>query len=209
MKRKTITISPDAADDNSICTTQAATGSTAMTLQALAGTGLDPPAHLIVTCAGTGTNSAKTLAIVGTDRYGQVLTESIAGSASTTTEGTKNFATITSITPSATFTGEVEVGNTDSLESAWIPVNRYGGDISIGCTPGDANMTYAIQHTFDDIQAAGFMEDDADTFVHATLTAETTAQDGSYSTPIRAFRVSITGYSGSESLTITYVQERG
>ena len=207
---KTITISPVASDINAICETQTPGSATTMTLNGDRvddGTYFTQPCHVLISCAGD--DDLVNFTVVGTDRYGQVLTEVIAGADTGSTDGTKNFSTITSITTSAGCAAGIQVGNTDSLQSQWIPVNRYGGDISIGCTPGDANMTYAIQHTFDDVQAAGFMEDDADTFVHATLTGETTAQDGSYSTPINAFRVSITGYSGSETLTVTYVQERG
>ena len=161
MRPKSILISPVASDDDGICKAQAVASATTLTLNGdLASTGFTQPAHVLITCAGD--DDLVTFTVTGTDRYGQVLTEDIAGSDGGTTAGKCNFSTITSVAADAACDGNVEVGNADSLESQWVPMDKYSGDSSISCTlSSGANMTYAIQHTFTNIQTAGFQENDA------------------------------------------------
>ena len=153
-----------------------------------------------------GTESDITFTVVGVDRYGNDNSETITGPAAGTVTGAVDWTIIQKVTASATVDSAVEVGSVGTVFSQWVPVDKYGGDVSIGCTlSSGAGMTYAVQHTFDDIQAAGFQEDDANVFVHATITGETTSQDGSYSTPITACRVAITAFTAG-TLTFQVVQ---
>jgi hypothetical protein len=155
-----------------------------------------------------GDESDITFTVYGVDRYGNDNSEEITGPNNATVTGAVDWTYIQKVSADGAVGNNVEVGSVGTVFSQWIPVDRYGGDISIGCTiSSGASLTYAIQHTFDDVQAAGFQEDDANVFVHATLTGETTSQDGSYSTPVSAVRAAITSFV-SGTLTIEIIQSR-
>ena len=73
---------------------------------------------LTVTTAGTGDN-AKTNTIVGTDVFDNALTEVIVSTGSAeAVDGSKYFKTITSVTSSAQFAGNIEVGSIASAAQA-------------------------------------------------------------------------------------------
>lgn len=151
-----------------------------------------------------GDESDITFTVYGIDRYGNDNSETITGPDTTTVTGAVDWSIIHRIATSAAVGNNVEVGSVGTVFSQWIPVDRYGGDISLAVTlSSGASMTYAIQHTFENVQANGFQEDDANVFVHATMTGETTSQDGSYSTPIYALRLAITSFvSGTATLEV-------
>ena len=104
-----------AADDNFIVT--AARPDTAATL-ANTSFASGGARILTVTTAGTSDN-AKTNTIVGTDVFGDALTEVITSTGSAeAVDGTKYFLTITSVTSSAQFAGNMEVGSIASAAQA-------------------------------------------------------------------------------------------
>lgn len=111
---KTIIINlgaPITADPDGVCTSQAGTAATAMTIAgALASGGVatfDVPRNVV----GAWTNTA-TLTVTGTDEYGKTLVETSASGTSMT--GVKAFKTVTSVVPSANITGAT-VGTGDVL----------------------------------------------------------------------------------------------
>lgn len=63
-------------------------------------------------------------------------------------------------------------------------------------------VTYTVQHTFDDVYAAGFNPASATWFNHATLAAQTASADGNYAFPVRGIRVNITAGTGSIVATL-------
>ena len=125
-----------AADDNFIVT--AARPNTAATLAntAFASGGAR---ILTVTTAGTSDN-AKTNTIVGTDVFDNALTEVIVSTGSAeAVDGTKYFKTVTSVTSSAQFAGNIEVGSIASAAQAVGGGNRVrlkGFSIVSGGTAG-------------------------------------------------------------------------
>jgi hypothetical protein len=70
-------------------------------------------------------------------------------------------------------------------------------------------VNYTIQHTFDDIFAAGFDPATANWFSHdqAVMVSATANQDSNYSAPIRGCR--ILQNSGAGTTTLTYIQGLG
>jgi hypothetical protein len=82
-------------------------------------------------------------------------------------------------------------------------------NIGIGCVlSAGASLTYSVQHTFDDVFAAGYNPSTDTWFDHATLTNRTTNANSSYDAPITAVRVNVTVY-GSGSVTVTFLQASG
>jgi hypothetical protein len=165
------------------------------------------PQHVEVTSAGN--DSGLTFTPRGYDRYGNEVTDSITGgNAGASTNQDVNFAWVDRVTASAATDGVAgaEVGVDGLCESGWYLLNYRGPDfnVAIGCDIGGGTMTYSIQHTFDNVLASGFVENDATVFTHSTLSGETTNQDGNYTNPPRAMRAAITAHT-SGTLTTTVV----
>ena len=124
-----------AADDNFIVT--AARPNTAATI-ANASFASGGARILSVTTAGTSDN-AKTNTIVGTDVFDSALTEVITSTGSAeAVDGTKYFKTVTSVTSSAQFAANIEVGSIASAAQAVFggPVRLKGFSIVSGGTAG-------------------------------------------------------------------------
>src|SRR3990167_6111350 len=162
----------------------------------------DSLAHKVTVLNNTANDhSAKTLALVGTGSNGEAQTETLtapAGSVSVTSA--KYYKTLTSITPSATIGADTfDIGWAAVSVSAWVPVEKRVGafNIGFGCTVVSGTPTYTVQHTYDKGVA---------TFNHATVASETTSQDGTYTSPVEAIRLSwaaagevtLTGYQASD-----------
>ena len=190
-----------------IAISDAGTGS--ITVGSLGVGDMGDPQHVAIYSAGD--EDDITFTVYGTNRHDQDISEDITGPNTSPVWSAHNFKTVTKVVADGAVGNAVEIGNADQtpegqLDSQWVPVDRYGGDISVACAvSSDADYTYAIEHTFDDVQSAGFEEDDADVFVHATVTGETTSQDGSYSTPVNAVRVAMTLFAAG-SLKFKVVQ---
>ena len=141
-----------------------------------------------------------TFTVVGTNRYGNVMTEAIAGpTGAATAGGTKNFKTITSITTSGSTVGLVQTGTDDSADGAWIPLDHYMTpfEVRVVCAiTAGANLTYGLDMTLSDVMADGFMEDDAVIFDHGTVNAETASVNGVIDKVVRAVRLAVTGFVG-------------
>jgi hypothetical protein len=89
-----------------------------------------------------------------------------------------------------------------------IPLDTYQDpfNVSIGVVlSAGASLTYTVQHTFDDVQAANFDPSTATWFSNAGLASKTTSLDGNYTMPVTAVRLNVTTY-GSGSATMTVIQ---
>lgn len=207
---KTITLTPEALDRDGISAAETLAGAGNLTIGgALASGGsvtFTQAQHVTIYAAGD--ESGVTFTVTGTDRYGAALTEDITGPNATTVVSTANFQTVTQVAGDGATSGDVEVGVDGTCESQWYVLNYRGADssVAIGCVLGaSANLTYAVQHTYSDIFAAGFQEPDATAFTHSTLTGETTDQDGVYDNLPRACRLAITAHTaGSVSMTVIH-----
>ncbi|MBT4085507.1 MAG: hypothetical protein HOE83_17110 [Alphaproteobacteria bacterium] len=161
------------------------------------------PQHVAQYSAGDDTGDTYTAR--GYDRYGNEVTDSITGvNAGTSTTQDQNFAWVDRVSSSGASTGAVESGSDGVCESAWFVLNYRGPDfnVAIGCTT--AGATYAMQHTFTNVLATGFAENDAVVLTHSTLTGETTNQDGNYTNSPVATRLAITT-AGTTPVTATII----
>lgn len=95
--------------------------------------------------------------------------------------------------------GGVSASKTVPLEQYISPFNLgLGVSLSVG-----ADLTYTVQHTFDDVFASTFNPATANWFSHATMVNKTTSFDGNYAYPITGIRLNVTAHiSGSATLTI-------
>ena len=205
-RAKAIALAPEANDVNYISTTESITSP--WTLQLDGVTTLSTPQHVTVTT--TSNETGETFTIVGTDRYGNSMTEALAGPNATVVAGTKNFATITSITGTADATG-VTAGVNGLCESQWYVLNYRGSQFNVGFgvdISSSANLTYAAQATYEDMHSTGSGESDVTAYTHPTVTGETTAVSGVYTSPPWAMRVAITAHTAG-SVTLRVLQSGG
>lgn len=123
--------SPTALAATSVCAAQAVAGAVALTINGTKATSSVYSAQcptgraLKVVSAGAG-DTTQTLAITGTDMYGQTMRETIALNGTTIVSGKKAFATVTSVVASAATAGNISVGDTDILGlPSYLPVATY------------------------------------------------------------------------------------
>lgn len=194
------TVSMAAADDDSISTSQtpAAGGAQNLTITgALAAGGvatMDTPRHVVITCAGS--DAARSFVVTGTDRYGTAMTETLAGSAGSTTAGAKNFKTITQVQVDANTAGAVKVGTNNACEGGWVVLDRpFDRPFNVGVQCSMVNSgacTYALQQTLQSVQVTGFSENDAVT--SNAFSGKTAAYDHNQTVPATAIRLAITSH---------------
>ena len=92
--------------------------------------------------------------------------------------------------------------------SSPLPVDTFATvfNIGIGCSiSSGATLTYSVQHTFDDVYAAGYNPATGNWFTHPTLSARTTSADSSYNAPVTAVRLNVTAWT-SGTVTAVFLQ---
>jgi hypothetical protein len=91
--------------------------------------------------------------------------------------------------------------------TALIPLNLYiltNASFNVVLSE-DADLTYSVQHTLDDVFAKGFDASTATWFDHETVVDKTASAEGKYTSPVAAVRLSVTSYTAG-SAAITLVQ---
>jgi hypothetical protein len=154
MRTKEYTVSGIAADDDGLVTAAAPAAGVALTLEAAAAD-LDPPREVTITSGAD--VSGVNFTVVGVDRWGNEVSEVIAGPNTDTAKGDIVFASVTSITPDATSAENVEVGWGDRVCTPWvITALKTGADghalsacmvsviITEGAADGDVEVTYSF-----------------------------------------------------------------
>lgn len=87
-----------------------------------------------------------------------------------------------------------------------IPLDHYRQPFNVGIGVSvTGTLTFDVEHTFDDVYAAGFNPATATWYKNTTLTGRTTSTDGNYAFPVMAVRLNITAFT-SGSATITVLQ---
>jgi hypothetical protein len=209
MRPITVTVGPlVAASANNIALTQ--TPASAVTLNGslvVAGVAiLDTPRRVLITT--TGNESSKTFTIVGTNWSGSSISEVMTGPNATTGASVLDYATVTSITISATAANALTVGTNGVAASPWVNLDPWSNSyIAIQCTVS-GTVNYTVQQTLDDPNSPTSPVAVASmTWVSSSdpaVVAATTTQQTNYAfTPIWS-RVLLN--SGTGTVTAKYVQ---
>lgn len=163
--------------------------------------------HVAIYSAGD--DSAATILVTGENRYGDALTETITGiNAGTSSSQKLNFSRVERLTMSTGSAGAVEAGVDGLCESQWYVLNYRGSAFNVGLAVDvvSGTLTFAVQHTWHDVTAAGYTEGDETVFTHSTITGKTADIDDNYTNPPRACRLAFTAHtSGSAILHIAQV----
>lgn len=156
MKHKHITYDIPAAAATSVGLAQTVVGAAALLINGLLATdGIASfPMARHVAIAADADEHLVTFTVIGTDRFGNVLTEDLVGpTAGQIVQTTKNFKTVTGVSVDAALTGNVTLGTGDSLETPWIPI-ASDGMIDAGKSISEGgNATVVIQTTLGNVWA--------------------------------------------------------
>ena len=100
----------------------------------------------------------------------------------------------------------VYVSVTGEATSSVIPINHYVTPFNVGFgIKVSGSVNYTVQHTFDDVFAAGFNPSTATWFNHPTIAAQSANADGNYAFPVVGIRIK--GNTGSVgTITLCLVQ---
>mgnify|MGYP001569974842 CR=1 FL=1 len=190
MRRFTLSGTANALDADGLANdVTLATSATLATTTVGGGDGL---AHKVTVTGNAATNhSGKTITVTGT-LHGINITDTMAGPNGVVAVTTaKYFDTVTAVSISSTAGADTfDIGWAVDSVTAWTHVSRICGAnggfaIGFGCHITDGSPTYSVQHCHGG-------SDVSDAFTHSTVTGETTDQEGTYTTPIEAFRLLFT-----------------
>jgi hypothetical protein len=209
MRPITVTVGPlTAADGNGICTSQ--TGVTTFALNgALVTSGvaiLDAARRVAITSDSVDNN--KYFTITGTSASGNTQTEVLLGPDTATVYTNLDFKTVTSVTVSATVTGNVEVGTNGVASSAWVMFDPYSfPQIALQCDV-TGSVNYTVQQTLDDPNSpTNPVAPYSVVWINnptAALVGASTDQQGSYA--IGPLFAKVTINSGTGSVRSTFIQ---
>lgn len=205
LNTKTITYSLVASVATGIATSQAGTAGTKLTLNGSLVTAgvatLDSGGaarRVIITPAGN--EITNTFTIVGTDRYGRPQTEALVGvNNPTVAQSTKDFLTVTSITPTNNTAANVTAGTNGVGSSApmvvdWVP----NGNLMKCSTLVTGTVNYTIQEAADDFAPAWDLTvNNPNWFPDSTFNASTTTQTGTLDGPFTLVRILINSGTGT------------
>jgi hypothetical protein len=216
MRPRTVTVGPLAlADDDNIFTSATPSGAGNITLAGDLVTGtvatMDTPRRVLLT---TGSDeSSKTLILTGTNRDGQVISETFTGASlnATTTASGYDYATVTSVHVSAAFTGALKVGTNGVGSTRWLQLNFDAQPFNVGiAVEVTGTVNYTVQSTYDEIM--GHYDPGGINPIWVTPGVPVTFDDpvgGSIAsdefqllTPVNAVRVTLNSGSGSISAVI-------
>lgn len=109
---------------------------------------LDEARRVLFTFAGNETG--KTLTITGTDRYGNPISEAVAGVNTATASTVQDFKTVTSISISAAAAGAIIVGTSGVAASDWVRFDDWTQNMLSIQADVSGSVNYTIQSSLDD-----------------------------------------------------------
>lgn len=210
MRPITVTYSPTVSSANAIATSQTPSGAGAVTLDgALVTAGVATMgASQFITITSGSNISNRTFALVGTDFFGNALTETVTGPNNTTVASTKSFYTLTSATISGSAAGAITIGVNGAGDSRTIILDTYQMpfNLSVGALV-TGTPTYRLQYTYDDVFAATWPNSSTQNwFTHSTMTGLTASADATINNPVTAIRIGITTGASPQSITLRVIQ---
>lgn len=204
--QKTLTLSLVAAVANGVALSQAGTAATALTLNGSLVTGgvakFDVPRRIGITSAGN--DSAINFTIVGTNYSGNKQTEVLAGANIGTAQTVRDFATVTSITPSGNTAANITAGTTSVASTAPYVCDAIAiAQISVANIVSGV-VNYTIEETFDDFSPNWDIYTVPPTWFATGMANETTNSTGTLNSPANMVRLTIN--SGTGSVTTRIIQ---
>lgn len=93
-----------------------------------------------------------------------------------------------------------------ATSSPVVPLDQYCDpfNVSVAVTlSAGANLTYTVEHTYDDVQSPTFDPATATWFPNTALSAKTASTEGNYILPVSALRLRVSAYTaGTATLNV-------
>lgn len=157
-----------------------------------------------VTIYSAGNLSALTFTVYGLTAFGDSISEEVTGPNNTTVSTTANFKQVTRVTSSDAVVADVEIGNSNALETPWIqlipswPLKGVSVQLSSG-----ASLTYEVQYGTRKRLSCCDAETGILAKADATLTAKTASDSVAVTVPWPMARLKITSFvSGTATLRV-------
>jgi hypothetical protein len=171
----------------------------------LSTTQLDTQRRILITSSA---NDATTnFKIVGTNQAGFAISENLLGPNTSTVQSVLDYLTVKSISnTNQTTNGTVSIGTSSTADCLWNIVNTHVSpfELQIGTILQTGAATWSIQYTYDDPNntfglffPAGSTTPQPQPFNHPTIVNQTASVDGSINDPIFAWRLQISGGTGT------------
>lgn len=202
----TYVASPTALDADGVCAAQQIADAGNLTINgALATSGVATfGEQQRVTLYSAGNLSALTFTVYGTTKFGDSISEAIAGPNAGTVTTTANFKTVTRVAVSGAVGTNVTVGNSNAMETPWLSIdytNTLKG-ISIQLSTG-ASLTYEVQYGVRPRANSSDAETSILALADGTLTAKTANAGIVAQIPFPLVRLKITSFvSGTATLRV-------
>jgi len=207
----TYTLAYTAAAANNIALSQSP-GAGAITLNGALVTGgvavLDTARRILFT---SGTSDVGiTFTVVGTNRSGSPMTETIQGGA-TTASTTQDFKTVSSVTHSGSVAGTLTIGTSGVGSGAWLNIDPNANPISATMAVIVAGtINYSVEFTLDDpntLPAGTFPTPlTTSTIMPAALVGASSNQSGALSVPVWGIRLTQNSFTNPGTATLTMIQ---
>lgn len=201
-----VTLAYTAAAANNIALSQSP-GAGAITLNGSLVTGgiatLDSARRILLTSGASDTGI--TFTVIGTNRNGNPLTETITGGA-TTASTTQDFKTVSSVTHTGSVAGTLTVGTSGVGSSQWCALNYHTGTFNVGvgvAITGTINFT--VEYTYDDVNAP-FTGTFPTVFPITALTAKSANTDGVLTNPCFAVRLTQNSFTNPGTAKMIVIQ---
>ena len=200
-----------AADQDAVAASQTPVAAGPLTLTADPVV-LDTQRQLLFTFAADETG--REFVVTGTDDEGHVISETVAGTA-TTAVTVLDYKTVTEVTIDAASAGAIEVGTNGVGATPPVPLDQYVPDFSvmIACI-ATGTVNYTVQYTFDDVfvdyspgntQAPGSPAGDPASITwwpHSDITGATGNDKGALTEPVKAVRLLMNSGDGSVEMQV-------
>lgn len=207
--QKTLSLQLVAAVANGVAQSQAGTAATALTLNgSLVSSSVatfDAPRRVGVSSPGN--NTGITFTIVGTDYFGRSQTEVLTGASNGTAQTVRDFATITSVTPSGNTVGNVTVGttNTGSTPPHVLDVFANPTSVSLAGIVTGVGVTWTAEESYDDLSPAYNVNATPPTYFPTTLLNQSGNAAGTLTAPANLLRLTLNS-TGTGSVALRIIQ---
>jgi len=209
-------MTPTAAAANNICASQSPGAGAILINGTLASGGvatLDMARRVLISPGGA--DSGITFTVIGTNRTGSVISETVQGvNNPSTVTTTQDFKTVTSITHTGTVASTLTVGTvsaTTAASSEWVVLDTASDPMNTGIAvyvTGTAN--YTVEYTYDDINnpySATFptvFNIGSGSLTSKTATAD--SQANPFNFPIFAVRLTLNSYTAGATVKMSVIQ---
>lgn len=212
MRPVSITVTPTASDNDGISTTQTPSGAGNLTITgALASGGVATLSasgferQVLISCAGV--DAGRTFTVYGTNGNADVFSEAISGSNASTSVSTNYFQTVTRISVDAATAGAVIVGTNGVGASVPIVIDRYLTPTNISIQLDISNtIDVTVQYTIEDIMTTAATYGTVVWNSHSTLVSKTADSDGTFTSPVSAFRTKVNSFTATGACETTVMQ---